>query len=107
MILDRANQLPIFQRLNPEPTAPQYQPVPAQNYQSSILRDILPYINPIYTQQQPMDSLAPMKMYQDYKSTGQVNDIPGMYQPFNAPQMPTPSPVSMPGVAPSSPTGGK
>lgn len=48
----------------------------------------LPYINPIYTQQQPMDAFAPMKAYQDYLTTGQTPGAPAPFQTWNPPAMP-------------------
>lgn len=80
---------------------------PPPPYISNIIKDVVPYLNPIYTKQQPYDALAPMRMYQQYQQTGQINSIPGMYQPFNGPQTPQGNtPISTAPIASSPSPGG-
>lgn len=53
----------------------QLAPAPAVNPNS--------LINPYYMQAQPMDSLAPMSMYQNYKATGQMPAETNSFQSAN------------------------
>ena len=70
--------------------------------------NLIQQINPYYTQQQPYDSLNPMKMFQQYKQTGilpQENQT--TFTPYTPPPLeyqssqPTTTPVA------SAPLGGK
>lgn len=53
-----------LQQTQSVPAQTSYSPSPAVNPNS--------LINPYYMRAQPMDSLAPMSMYQNYKATGQM-----------------------------------
>jgi hypothetical protein len=70
------------------PNDPNGQNTPYPSTISGLLANPLPYINPSYTQQQPYDALAPLKMLQQYKQTGSAPNVPGLYQPYNSPSMP-------------------
>lgn len=50
-------------------------------------------INPYYTQQQPMDALSPLAMYQQYKQTGVMPQQQSSFTPYT-PQ----APVYVPGA---------
>lgn len=66
-------------------------------------------INPAYTQQQQVDSLAPMLAYQQFMQTGQMPDMSGqrLYAPHSAPQQAAQTgPAGAPSVAVGR-TGGK
>lgn len=63
-------------------------------------------INPMYTQQQPMDALATMLMYRNYMQTGQAPAQQSSFQPWSNPaQSVQPAPASP--VASPIKTGGK
>lgn len=74
--LSSDNQLQLVQ---PQAQPASYMPSPAVNPNS--------LINPYYMQAQPMDSLAPMSMYQNYKATGQMPTQTNSFQASPATQL--------------------
>lgn len=67
--LDQVSQL-----LQPTAQPVSYAPTPAVNPNT--------LVNPYYMRAQPMDSLAPMSMYQNYKATGQMPAETSSFQPM-------------------------
>lgn len=74
---DALSRTGVAQQPTTQPTS--YQPSPAVNPNS--------LINPYYMQAQPMDYLAPMSMYQNYKATGQMPAQTNSFQASPATQL--------------------
>ena len=94
---------------NPNNYANQYyQPPVVPQISIPLVSNPMSQINPYYTQQQSIDALAPMQMYQNYKATGTLPQQASSFVPFNSPAA-TFAPVSTPTQIQAAPkaSGGK
>jgi hypothetical protein len=92
--------LPDFDGYTPDPTRPRDPNNPDTRPDGTptnrALRNMIPdstkyfeSINPMYTQAQPFDAFAPMRMYQRYLDTGRLPSMGGSGAPVIAPSTPT------------------
>lgn len=91
-------------------TAPAKEQAAPEPVYAQPTNDLMQRINPIYTRQQPNNSLAPMDMYRNYKQFGVMPAETNSFVPYSAPAPgPTTAPtssVSTAGIGQTSSTSG-